>query len=105
MRMSAVSATATVFVERAPGVATLVPLRVVVADDGSAGTTPVARPAAFADVGSAGITPVARAGGRLFGDGVVVSPLRMAGIVTVERPFALGGIRFETKLGRRSEIP
>jgi hypothetical protein len=54
----------------------------------------VARPAAFADEGNAGITPVARAGGRLFGDGVVVSPVRIAGIVTVERPFALEDIRF-----------
>ena len=78
--------------------------RGVVVDDGSAGTTPVARPAAYAD-GNAGITPVARAGGRLFGDGVVVSPVRTAGIVTVERPFALEDIRFERKLGRRSEIP
>jgi hypothetical protein len=48
---------------------------------------------------------VARAGGRLFGDGVVVSPVRTVPIVTVERPFALPGIRFERKLGRRSEIP
>jgi hypothetical protein len=48
---------------------------------------------------------VARAGGRLFGDGVAVSPVRTVPIVTVERPFALGGIRFERKLGRRSEIP
>jgi hypothetical protein len=41
----------------------------------------------------------------LFGDGVVVSPVRTVPIVTVERPFALPGIRFERKLGRRSEIP
>jgi hypothetical protein len=81
------------------------PLRVVVADDGSAGITPVARPAAFADDGGAGITPVARAAGRLFGDGVVVSPVRTVLIVTVERPFALAAIRFERELGRRSEIP
>src|SRR2546430_423417 len=104
MRISAVSATATFFVTR-PGPAAVVPLRVVVADEGSAGTTPVARPAAFADEGSAGITPVARAGGTLFGDGVVVSPVRTVLIVTVERPFALADIRFERKLGRRSEIP
>jgi hypothetical protein len=81
------------------------PLRVVIADDGSAGTMPVARPAAFAVEGSAGTIPVARAGGRLLGDGVVVSPVRTVLIVTVGRPFALGGIRFERKLGRRSEIP
>src|SRR5581483_2916119 len=101
MRMSAVSATATFFVTRAPVAAAVVPVRVVVADDGSAGTTPVGRPAALADGGSAGITPVARAGGRLFPEGVVVSPVRTVLIVTVERPFALAGIRFERKLGRR----
>jgi hypothetical protein len=102
--MSAVSATATFFVTRAePGA--LVPLRVVVADEGSAGTMPVARPAALADEGSAGITPVARADGRLFGDGVVVSPVRTVPIVTVGRPFALAAIRFERKLGRKFEIP
>ena len=89
---------ATVFVERAAAAA-VVPLRVVVADDGSAGMTPVARPPRR-DEGSAGITPVARAGGRLFGDGVAVSPVRTVLIVTVERPFALAGIRFERKLGR-----
>jgi hypothetical protein len=82
-----------------------VPLRVVVADEGSAGTMPVARPAAFADVGSAGITPVARDDGKLFGEGVVVSPVRTVLIVTVERPFALPDIRLERKLGRRTEIP
>jgi hypothetical protein len=48
---------------------------------------------------------VARAGGRLFGDGVVVSPVRTVLIVTVDRPFALAAILFGRKLGRRSEIP
>ena len=93
MRISAVSAMATFFVTRAGPVA-VVPLRVVVADDDSAGTIPVARPAAAADEGSAGMTPVARDAGTLFGDGVDASPVRTVLIVTVERPFGLEGIRF-----------